>query len=137
MVVAGVTVSQRAFEEAMNVVGVLLSTMILSPGGGPPKIWVREMAVGVAVMDGATVFTEKVTGMETVLAPAVTRMEPCMFPADSPAALAETVSVLVVVAEGVERVAVSQAALVETVNGVETLLVKATVFESGRVPPRV
>ena len=70
--VPGVTVSQEAFEVAVKTVPVLLSTTILSPGAGPPNTWVSDIAVGVAVMDGATVFMENVTGMEMVLVPAVT-----------------------------------------------------------------
>ena len=68
----GVTVSQEAFEVAVKTVPFLLSTTILSPGAGPPNTWVSDIAVGVAVMDGATVFMENVTGMEMVLVPAVT-----------------------------------------------------------------
>ena len=70
--VAGVTVSQGAFELAVKTVAVLLSTTSLSPGAGPPNTCVSDIAVGVAVRDGATVFTEKVTGIEMVLEPAVT-----------------------------------------------------------------
>ena len=72
IVAPGVTVSQGAFEVAVKTVAFLLSTTILSPGAGPPNTWVRDIAVGVAVMDGATVFMENVTGMEIVLVPAVT-----------------------------------------------------------------
>ena len=68
----GVTVSQGAFEVAVKGVAFLLSITILSPGAGPPNTWESDRAVGVAVMDGATVFMENVTGMVMLLVPAVT-----------------------------------------------------------------
>ena len=60
-----------------------------------------------------------------------------MVPAVRPAALAETVSVLLVVAAVVDRLTVNQLAEVETVKGVAMVLVKATVFESGKAPLRI
>ena len=87
-------------------------------------------------MDGATVLTEKFTVIETVLVPAVTRMLPCMVPADNPAALAETVKVLDVPAVDA-KLKLSQLAVVVAVKVVATLLVKVTGFDSGAVPPIV
>lgn len=72
MLEPGATVSQGAFEVAVKTVAFLLSITSLSPGAGPPNTWESDREVGVAVMDGATVFMENVTGMEMVLVPAVT-----------------------------------------------------------------
>ena len=63
-------------------------------------------------------------------------MVACIVPADRPAALAETVKVLVAPAV-VDRLKVSQLAVVVAVKVVATLLVNVTVFESGAGLPIV
>lgn len=63
-------------------------------------------------------------------------MVACMVPADRPAALAETVKVLVAPAV-VDKLKASQLALVVAVKVVATLLVNVTVFESGAGLPIV
>lgn len=63
-------------------------------------------------------------------------MVACMVPADRPAALAETVKVLVGPAV-VDKLKVSQPAVVVAVKVVATLLVNVTVFGSGAGLPIV
>src|SRR5205823_251601 len=134
----GVTVNQLALDAAAKVVAVvLLNCTVCDAGVVPPKVCEKVRDDGEVMMAlDAPLLMVKLTGIVTVVAPPVTVLDALpVFPAASPAALTDTVSVAGVVP--LVGVTVNQLALDEAEKVVAVVLLNCTVCEVAAVPPTV